>query len=60
VQEEQRIALDERPGHLSAVITTVRLDLDDIGTEIGKGSGDCGSSEKRHLDDSETLERSTR
>jgi hypothetical protein len=60
VQEQQRVALDERPGHLSAVIAAVGLDLDHVGAEIGKGGGDCGSSEKRHLDDSETSERSTR
>jgi hypothetical protein len=45
VQEQQRVALDERPGHLSAVIAAVGLDLDHVGAEIGKGGGDCGSSE---------------
>ena len=51
VQEEQRGALDDRPGHLAPVVTGRRLDLDDLGAEVDERLGDGGGTEDRGLED---------
>ena len=47
VQVEQRVALDDRPRHLSDVVAAGRFDLDDVGAEVGQMGGDGSRSEHR-------------
>jgi hypothetical protein len=56
VEEEQRRALDDGPGHLTAVVALGRFDLDDVGPEVDEVLGDGGRSEHRCLDDADALE----
>jgi hypothetical protein len=51
VEVQQRDALDDRPGHLADVVALGRLDLDDVGTEVGEVGGDLAGAEQRALDD---------
>jgi hypothetical protein len=58
VQEQERDAVDDRPGHLAAVVTLRRLDLDDVGAEVGEIRGERPRAEHRDLDDAQAGERS--
>ena len=58
VEEQQRDALDDRPRHPAAVVALRRLDLDDVGAEVGEVRGEVARAEHRHLDDAQTGERS--
>ena len=53
VQVHQRDALDDGPGHLADVVARGRLDLDDVGAEVGQVGGDGARSEHRALDDAD-------
>ena len=57
VEVHQRRALDDRPGHLADVVAGGRLDLDDVGAEVGERRGDRARSEHRALDDADAAER---
>ena len=57
VQEQQRDAVDDRPRHAPAVVALRRLDLDDVGAEIGEMRGEVAGSEHRHFDDAQAGER---
>jgi hypothetical protein len=57
VQEQQRDAFDDRPRHPAAVVALRRLDLDDLGAEIGEVGGDGGRPEHGALDDPHARER---
>ena len=58
VQEQQRDAFDDRPRHAAAVVALRRLDLDDVGAEVGEVGGEVPGPEHRHFDDAQTRERS--
>src|SRR5437667_189395 len=51
VQVQQRVALDDGPGHAADVVALRRLDLDDVGAEVGQMGRDLARSEQRALDD---------
>lgn len=57
VEVHERDALHDRPGHLADVVPRGRLDLDDVGAQIGEGGGDGAGTEHRALDDPDALER---
>ena len=57
VQVHQRHALDDRPRHLADVVTRRRLDLDDVGAEVGQRGGDGARPEDGHLEDADAGER---
>ena len=58
VEVHQRGALDDRPGHLPDVVARGRLDLDDVGAEVGERGGDRARAEHRALDDPDAGEGS--
>ena len=41
VEVQQRDALDDRPRHLADVVARRRLDLDDVGAEVGEVRGEA-------------------
>ena len=57
VEVQQRDALDDRPGHLADVVALGRLDLDDVGAEVGEEGGDQAGAEQGALDDADTGEQ---
>ena len=56
VQVHQRGALDDGPGHLPDVVARGRLDLHDVGAEVGERGGDGAGPEHRALDDADAPE----
>ncbi len=57
VQEQQRDAFDDRPRHTPAVVAGRRLDLDDVGAEVGEMRGEVAGPEHRDFDDTQARER---
>ena len=57
VEEQQRDAFDDGPRHPPAVVALRRLDLDDLGAEVGEVRGDGAGPEHRDLDDPHAGER---
>jgi hypothetical protein len=56
VERQQRVLaatvarLDDRPGHLAAVIALRRLDFDHVGAEVGQQAPQFGGAQHRALD----------
>ncbi|CAB4954132.1 unannotated protein [freshwater metagenome] len=58
MKEKQRGALDDRPGHISSVVTTGWLNLDDVGSEVAQRGRDRCRAQERDLHDPHPGERS--
>ena len=56
VEVQQRVALDDRPRHLADVVALGRLDLDDVGAEVGEEAAELARAEQRALDHPDTVE----
>ena len=46
VQVQQRVAFDDRPGHAADVVALGRLDLDDVGAEVGEKGRELAGAEE--------------
>ena len=57
VQVQQRRPLHDRPGHLPDVVATGRLDLDDVGAQVGEERGHEPGPQKGTLDHAQALQR---
>ena len=50
---QQRVALDDRPGHAPDVVTGRTLHLDHLGTQIGQVGADGARAQQRAFDDAD-------
>jgi hypothetical protein len=57
MKEQERIALDDGPGHNAPVVAAGGLNLDDFSSKVRKRSRHSSSAEERDLNDANSLER---